>query len=265
MKRLICLLLLVALSPAQEDPAAGVPAQVRALFAQKCSQCHGGDLVRPKGRFGYAEDLARVAKRYVKAGDADESELWWYLTGEQEQMPPKNAKNGPLSLSDLALVRWWIRDGAKAPLADASSATPEVEGSPSLVAKSHVLFVHFPIALVFAALLAEVLFMWRGGLGVCNTGRFCITFAALSACVTAFTGWSAAESWSPGRVETHRWLAVAALCTSTLAALVCPLAARRGGWPRRSYRLLLVVAAALVMLAGHQGGLLVHGRGYFDL
>ena len=134
-----------------------------------------------------------------------------------------------------------------------------------MAARSHVLLVHFPIALIVAALLAEVLFMWRRSAGICATGRFCIVLAALSALLTAFTGWSSGEAWSPARVDTHRWLAVSALITSSLAALVSPLAARPVGWARLAYRLLLVVAAVLVSLAAHQGGILVHGEGYLGL
>lgn len=265
MRRLGCLLLFVALVPAQEDLSAGVPERVGALLAHKCSQCHGADVVRPKGRFGYVEDLARVAKEYVKPGDVEESVLWWHLTGEQEQMPPVTARNGPLTLSDLALVRWWVLDGAKAPETVPRAAASDADGGSSLVARSHVLLVHFPIALALAALLAEVLFMRQGSAGVCATGRFCIVFAAVSAFLAALTGWFAGEAWLPARVETHRWLAVSTLVASVLAALISPLAARQVGWARCAYRLSLVAAAVLAVLTAHQGGLLVHGEGYFDL
>jgi uncharacterized membrane protein/mono/diheme cytochrome c family protein len=265
MRRLGYLLVLAALAPAQEAPSAGLPERVGALFAHKCSQCHGADVVRPKGRFGYVEDLARVAETYVKPGDVEQSLLWSHLMGEQALMPPKKAKNGPLALDELALVRWWILDGAKAPQPVPRTAASDADEGSSLAARSHVLLVHFPIALIVAALLAEVLFMWRRSAGICATGRFCIVLAALSALLTAFTGWSSGEAWSPARVDTHRWLAVSALITSSLAALVSPLAARPVGWARLAYRLLLVVAAVLVSLAAHQGGILVHGEGYLGL
>lgn len=266
MMRIGCLLLFVVLAPAQDDPAVGLPEQVREIFAAKCTECHGSDVARPKGRFGYVDDLERVAKKYVKPGDVEESELWWYLTGEQELMPPKKAKSGPMTLGELAVVRWWILDGAKASVA----VTPSVSGDgdedgSSFLARSHVLIVHFPIALVFAALLAEVLSMWRGSAGLGATGRFCIALAAVGALLAAFSGWPAGDAWNPARVDTHRWLGVAAMTTAVLAALVAPLAARGAGRARTTYRVLLVAAAVLVGLAGHQGGLLVHGEGYFGL
>jgi hypothetical protein len=34
---------------------------VRNIFAAKCVECHGSDLPRPKGRFGYVLDLERLA------------------------------------------------------------------------------------------------------------------------------------------------------------------------------------------------------------
>src|SRR5262245_43968270 len=36
-------------------------AEVRAVFAAKCASCHGAHLAKPRGKFGYVLDLARVA------------------------------------------------------------------------------------------------------------------------------------------------------------------------------------------------------------
>src|SRR5258708_2706784 len=52
--------------------------QTRAIFAAKCAGCHGADLVKPRGRFGYVLDLARVAANpeMVVPSFPDESEIW---------------------------------------------------------------------------------------------------------------------------------------------------------------------------------------------
>jgi mono/diheme cytochrome c family protein len=53
--------------------AGDTAAEVRAVFSAKCAACHGPGLTRPKGRFGYVLDLARVAgnREMVVAGAPD--------------------------------------------------------------------------------------------------------------------------------------------------------------------------------------------------
>src|SRR4029077_11089327 len=41
--------------------AANLASAVRSIFSAKCTECHGSDLPRPKGRFGYVLDLERLA------------------------------------------------------------------------------------------------------------------------------------------------------------------------------------------------------------
>src|SRR5262249_37890097 len=43
------------------DKAANLGSEVRGIFSAKCSQCHGPNLVKPKGKFGYVQDLERMA------------------------------------------------------------------------------------------------------------------------------------------------------------------------------------------------------------
>ncbi|NBV85643.1 MAG: hypothetical protein EBS01_05150, partial [Verrucomicrobia bacterium] len=45
------------------------------LFENKCNDCHGAHLERPKGKFGYIMDLDRVAANdeYVAVGNAAKS------------------------------------------------------------------------------------------------------------------------------------------------------------------------------------------------
>ncbi len=258
--------LVVSLLTAQEDPGSKVSERVRALFQHKCSECHGDDLTKPKGRFGFATDLGRVATRYVKPGDADESELWWFLIGDQELMPPLKAENGPLSVEELALVRWWIESGAAAPAGVAASGvSPGVaEDPPGIVARLHVLVVHFPIALILVAVLAQVLAMRPGREEFAVAARYCLWMGALGAMASIVSGWGAGEAWSAERMFAHRWLGMAAAVTALVAAVVSAAEAR--GRARRSLLVvLMMLAATLVVLAGHQGGLLVHGADYFGL
>jgi len=236
---------------------------VGAVLLEKCSECHGPDVRRPKGRFGFVDDLRRVAKKYVTPGDVDESELWWYLSGEQELMPPKKADKGPLSVDEFALIRWWILAGAPAPAAAMPGGAPreaDEDTGTAIIASSHVVLVHFPIALAWAALLAELLVL-MGRPRFATTARFCVVLAFLTAFATAFSGWSAGDSWSAERVDTHRWLGVGAFATLGLATILIPQAPKRA-WARLLYRLFIFAGAGLVAAAGYLGGELIPGAGH---
>src|SRR5262249_14287899 len=65
--------------------------EVRAVFACKCAACHGSDLPKPKGRFGYVLDLRKVAKNpeMVIPFKPEESELWQLV--RSNEMPPPDS------------------------------------------------------------------------------------------------------------------------------------------------------------------------------
>ena len=90
-------------------------AAARAVFAAKCSECHGADLARPEGRFGYVLDLARVAANpeMVIPSYPDESELWEIV--RRGDMPPSDASAGPLSQQEKEIIHSWIRHRRPAP------------------------------------------------------------------------------------------------------------------------------------------------------
>src|ERR1700678_3903139 len=74
---------------AQPDrPVQDLGAEVRGVFAAKCAGCHGPDLAKPKGRFGYVLDLRRMAgnPEMVIPLRPDESELWVLV--QRNEMPP---------------------------------------------------------------------------------------------------------------------------------------------------------------------------------
>jgi hypothetical protein len=90
-------------------------AEVRTVFSTKCTASHGADLAKPKGRFGYVLDLARVASNpeMVVPMRPDESELWELV--KRGQMPPADSRTGPLSAQQKELIREWIDAGAPPP------------------------------------------------------------------------------------------------------------------------------------------------------
>src|SRR6516225_7605261 len=86
--------------------------QARMVFAARCAGCHGPDLAKPKGRFGYVLDLRRVADNpeMVIPGRPDESELWALV--RHGDMPPADSPHGPLTATEKEVIRAWIAAGA---------------------------------------------------------------------------------------------------------------------------------------------------------
>jgi mono/diheme cytochrome c family protein/uncharacterized membrane protein len=215
-----------SISPVPKTAAETV-AEVRGVFAEKCSGCHGPDLARPKGRFGYALDLRRIAENpeMVIPSSPDESELWELV--KHGEMPPPDSPHGPLSEAQKNIIRAWIADGAQdlPPLAAVEplrSAAPKratepkrigaadkslafvmretaAEGSPvpsSIIpskllwfGRFHLLAIHFPIALMIAAGIGELWSVWRGSRVHLQSVSFCIRLAAIAAIPTVILGW----------------------------------------------------------------------------
>ena len=134
----------------------------------------------------------------------------------------------------------------------------------ALTGRFHPLLVHFPIALVLIAAVAELVSLatqfpeWHA-VAVAN-----IRAGAAFAVASAGAGWILASSRiveaSPV-LEWHRWLGGAGAVAAVAAALATADMARP---PRRLwlYRIALFWAAALVAVAGHFGALLVWGADF---
>jgi uncharacterized membrane protein len=134
----------------------------------------------------------------------------------------------------------------------------------ALTGRVHPLLVHFPIALVLIAAVAELVSLttqfpeWHM-VAVAN-----IRAGAAFAVASAGAGWILASSRiveaSPA-LEWHRWLGGAGAVAAVAAALATADMDRP---PRRLwlYRIALFWAAALVAVAGHFGALLVWGADF---
>lgn len=125
----------------------------------------------------------------------------------------------------------------------------------------HVVLVHFPIALILAAALIELVSGRRAGESRSPAAFACLLLGALSAVVTALSGWvnAAFEPHARSIADTlllHRWMGVA----TAVLSLATLLAARVAG--RTAYRTALFLTAAVVAVEAHLGGTLVHGEGY---
>src|SRR5438309_479072 len=85
---------------------------VRNVFSAKCVECHGSNLPRPKGRFGYVLDLERLAanQHLVRPFKPEESNLWNLV--DEDRMPPAHAKAGSLTKVEKEVIRAWIEWGS---------------------------------------------------------------------------------------------------------------------------------------------------------
>lgn len=141
---------------------------------------------------------------------------------------------------------------------------------PRFVGRLHPVLVHFPIALLIVALVFEIvaLLVRREHARPSAAALGCAVLGAIGAAAATWAGWLNADLESHGRgvasmIETHRWLGIA-VCAFAALAVVCGLigAAARAGALTGAYRVCLVIAAALVGVAGHWGGTIVYGEGY---
>ena len=96
------------------SPVRDIGNEVRKVFAEKCAGCHGSDLAKPKGRFGYVLDLERVAKNTEMVIPTQPSESELYILVEREEMPPPDSSKSPLTAAQKELVKEWIKAGAPA-------------------------------------------------------------------------------------------------------------------------------------------------------
>lgn len=265
----IALVLLSAL------PQQGVENEVARLLEARCAACHSADSDEPKARKKWAEAANLVATidnpDILVPGDPEDSEL--YLLIVDGDMPPEDADEAPFNEIEIALVRAWILDGAPAPAADAvaaidadgqtaDGADDSDELSPLLgwLGHFHPLIVHFPVGLLTAALLAEVLTLLRPAWKTSVAADFCLGLGALSALPSAALGWllAASSSTHGPELELHRWLGTA----TAVMAVVAWWATRR--YPQRRLLILLAVAA-IVGATGHTGGVLSYGADWLAL
>ncbi len=140
----------------------------------------------------------------------------------------------------------------------------------TFVGSLHPVIVHFPLALVVTAALAEAAFSRSKNPAYGTASRFMLTVAALFAIPAAAFGFAAAseKTFEPAiasALSIHRILGVAAAVLTILTAGLAQ-AAGRGGEPWRVaiYRALLLVTLTAMGATGHFGAIVAHGPGYLS-
>lgn len=261
-----------AVAPLVQDTAADAPdvAALAALLDARCASCHAPGADEPKAlkKWAAARDLVATAAdpELVVPGDPDESEL--FLSVDFDDMPPPESDVEPLSDDEKALIAAWIRAGATVPEAQRPAdgeAAPAKAGARTSsigvwIARWHPLVVHFPIGLLVAAFVAELLRRARPAWRTEHAATFCFALGALATVPAAGLGWWLAEhtAHDAEALDLHRWLGVGLAVASIVA---WGIAAKKPN----SRLALLALLAALVSAAGHTGGVLTYGADWLAL
>ena len=261
---------------------------VAPILSKHCYACHNNE--DPKGGFK-VEDREALAS-YITPGDLGNSSLWTdYLRADPNAadsllMPPKS-EGGPLSNTELAVIRTWIQEGAELPevyhLGD-SSTHPVQEKPPEATTQTarvwafigyfHPAVVHFPVALLLLSGVAAFASFVLGSRAQ-DLAFYCLAIGALSSIAASVMGWSfATEQGYPGwRVLPadeegedffiHRWLGVAVTVLACLFAVIAYVSRRKQDVRGAAvWRVGAMIVAALVGWVGHEGGELSYPKLY---
>ena len=130
----------------------------------------------------------------------------------------------------------------------------------------HPMFVHFPLALLPAALLFLLMAWWRGSERWLFAAKASLIAGAIGALVAVVTGWNAGESIPHNEaihrmIETHEAAAITVFIVATLLAIWSRwliLASRRSlGW----FVGALALANGLLVSVGDLGARMVYQQG----
>lgn len=131
----------------------------------------------------------------------------------------------------------------------------------SLLKGLHPATVHFPIALLVVAALAELWMVWRPSRRLEGFIAICVKIAAIAAIVAAGFGWVHTGVWLGGDsvMQWHRWTGTGIAIFALVLAWLVDRVERRG---RGLFRAGLGIAAVAILVQGYWGGEIAHGPGH---
>ncbi|HZW08382.1 MAG TPA: c-type cytochrome domain-containing protein [Phycisphaerales bacterium] len=152
----------------------------------------------------------------------------------------------------------------------AAGAVGPAADLPRFLGRLHPMVVHFPIALLGAAVLFEIgtIILRRSTVKPSGAAVACVVVGTLGAAAAAWFGWINADLEPHGRgvadlVEVHRWLGITTVALAGVALVAAAIAATgKARVMTAIYRVALVLAAGVVAVAGHWGGSIVYGEDY---
>jgi hypothetical protein len=126
------------------------------------------------------------------------------------------------------------------------------------VGRLHVVLSHLPIGILVLLGALELISATSSGREALAANRFILMLAAPAAVCTAVCGWVLAGDggYDGELLFLHRWTGVG------VAVSACLLWWFERVESRRAYRIVLVLAVVLTILAGHFGGSMTHGKDY---
>ena len=122
----------------------------------------------------------------------------------------------------------------------------------SLIAHLHPALVHLPIGILIFSLLISFLSSEKRT-AYLEIWKLSLLMAAITSLLSCVAGYLLSQSgeYDPALVAKHQWLGIATCILSTASYFVVSLR-----------RYLVWIAAVVMLVAGHFGGVLTHGEGY---
>jgi uncharacterized membrane protein/mono/diheme cytochrome c family protein len=259
-------------------PTADRSRNIRERFQRHCDTCHGAD-----GRGEEARDRLPEIPDFTDASwqarRADAKLLASSHDGKCSEKPPHRGKIDEAPARGLvAYVRAFARTTGKSEQADRDGPArdEQAEDVPTgcffeklirWLGRFHPASVHFPIALLTAAAVAELLRMATGKPAFDAIARYCAWFCVFTALVAGTLGWFMGRfrltdaSWV---MMTHRWLGTSTVVCAGLALVLGELSRRPDRRRTRMvYRIAVLALAVLVSVTGFFGGAVAYGLDHY--
>ena len=262
--------------PANSGPP-GPPA-VRELFVKHCGKCHLENGTPSPDARALFPDTPDFTNESWQARRSDGQFLASILDGKGKGMPAYRQKISEDQARDLtAYVRAFVpakKNSAEEEKEGASSDSLRGDSSPGFfdklvpwLGKFHRPAVHFPIALLVTAALAELLMMVTGRSSFEAATRYSIWVGAITGAGAAILGWCLGgfrlsdDSWI---LMTHRWGGTITTASAILVLPLCELSRCRPASSLRTwFRIGLFGSAVLAMATGFFGGAATYGLDHY--
>jgi mono/diheme cytochrome c family protein/uncharacterized membrane protein len=264
-------------APPPPAPVATVTPTARDLFRQHCAKCHEADGTGSRARRRHP-GIPDFTDTSWQAGRGDAQLGASILDGKGKEMPSFRGQVSDEQARGLVTYVRTFAAAADRPGAEEEVPTPaepaEAEPPSSFLGKlilwlgqSHPPAVHFPIGLLTAAAVAELLRRATRRPAFDAVARYCVWFGTLTAAVAGALGWLLGGPHltdASGVLTAHRWLGTATVAWAALVLVLTEVSCRTNRPGVRLWsRLALLVVAVLVLVTGFFGGAVVYGLGHY--